>query len=150
WKLIANLPLQMMATARLDRTRAPLKAAVTAELAVAIAIETVAPVRIANLATIKLGFNLIKPGGPGSEYWLRFPGFDTKNRVKLEFLLPRYIARLIDEYVHDFRPILLRGSNGDALFPGRCSGTKQKAKLSTQITNRVFKATGIRLTVHQF
>ena len=35
-------------------------------------------------------------------------------------------------------------------FPGRCSGAKQKAKLSTQITRRIFKATGLRMTVHQF
>jgi hypothetical protein len=41
--------------------RAPLKAAVIAQLAVAIAILTFAPVRLANLTAIRLGTNLIKP-----------------------------------------------------------------------------------------
>jgi integrase len=36
------------------------------------------------------------------------------------------------------------------LFPGRCDGAKQKGKLSIQITQRIFKATGLRMTVHQF
>ena len=34
---------------------------------------TVAPVRLANLTAIWLGINLIKPGGPASNYWLVFP-----------------------------------------------------------------------------
>ena len=150
WRRIVNLPEQMMARARSEQVRASLKSAVTAELAVAIGIETVAPVRLANLATSKLDTNLIKPGGPDANYWLIFPDYDVKNRVKLEFPLPQHLTRLIDEYVHKFRPTLLRGSKGNSLFPGRCSGAKQKAKLSTQITRRIFKATGLRMTVHQF
>ena len=149
WSRVVKLPLEMMATARSDH--ATKRGAVTAQLAIAIALLSVAPVRLANLTTIKLGFNLIKPDGPESTYWLVFPDYDVKNRVKLEFPLEQYLTRLIDEYVHDFRPTLLRGSNnGDWLFPGQCNGAKQKAKLSTQITKRIFKATGLRMTVHQF
>jgi integrase len=107
-------------------------------------------VRLANLTTIKLGFNLIKPDGPDSSYWLVFPDYDVKNRVKLEFPLEQYVTRLIDEYVHDFRPTLLRGSNGDSLFPGQCGGVKHKGMLSIQITERILKATGLQMTVHQF
>jgi hypothetical protein len=150
WSRVVKLPTQMMATARSHQSHAPLKAAVTAQLAVAIAILTAAPVRLANLTAIKLGFNLIKPDGPDSKYWLVFPDYDVKNRVQLEFPLEQYLTQLIDEYVHDFRSTLLRGSNGGSLFPGQCSGAKQKAKLSTQITERIFKATGLRMTVHQF
>jgi hypothetical protein len=150
WNRVVNLPMEMMAIARSDRVRAPRKAAVGAQLAVAIAVLSVAPVRLANLTTIRVGFNLIKPDGPDSNYWLVFPDYDVKNRVNLQFPLPQYLTRLIDEYVHQFRPTLLRGSNGDALFPGQGSGAKQKAKLSTQITQRILKATGLRMTVHQF
>ena len=35
-----------------------------AQLAIAIAVLTVAPVRLANLTAIRLGTDLIKPGGP--------------------------------------------------------------------------------------
>ena len=49
------------------------------QIAVAVAIETGAPVRASNLAAIRLGENLIKPGGPGTPYWLVFPGYDVKS-----------------------------------------------------------------------
>jgi hypothetical protein len=109
WDLAVNLPLRMMAEARRDRARAPVQSAVKAQIAVAIAILTIVPVRIKNLTEIRLGLNLSKPGGPGSDYWLNFPDYDVKNRMKLEYVLDEYITPLINEYVHDFRPTLLRG-----------------------------------------
>jgi integrase len=150
WSRIVKLPQAMMTTARSQQSRAPLRAAVTAQLAVAIAILTVAPVRLANLTAIKLGINLIKPDGPDSNYWLVFPNYDVKNRVRLDYPLERYLTQLIDEYVHDFRPTLVRGSNEDWLFPGQRRGAKGKISFSGQITDRIYKATGLRITVHQF
>src|SRR5215472_7362806 len=138
-----------MSTARSQQS-APLRATITAQLAVAIAILTRAPVRLANLTAIRLGINLIKPGGLDSNYWLVFPDYDVKNRVKLEYPLERYLTELIDEYVHDFRPVLLRGRNEDWPFPGQARGAKGKTCLSGQITERIYKATGLRMTVHQF
>jgi hypothetical protein len=85
WNRVVKLPLAMMATARQQQAHMSARAAVTAQLAVAIAILTVAPVRLANLTAIRLGTNLIKPGGPGSNYWLVFPDYDVKNRVRLEY-----------------------------------------------------------------
>src|ERR1700694_3638591 len=101
-----------------------LRAAVTAQLAVAIAILAFAPVRLANLTAIRLGTNLIKPDGPDSNYWLVFPDYDVKNRVRLDYPLEQYLTQLIDEYVHDFRPTLVRGSNEPWLFPGQRGGAK--------------------------
>jgi Phage integrase family len=150
WGRVVKLPQDLMSTARSQRLCAPLKAAVTAQLAVAIAILTLAPVRLANLTAIRLGINLIKPDGPDSNYWLVFPDHDVKNRVKLEYPLERYLTRLIDEYVHDFRPTLLRGRNDDWLFPGQHGGTKSNILLSGQITQRIYQTTGLRMTVHQF
>ena len=150
WNRVVKLPWAMMAAARSRQAFAPARAAVTAQLAVAIAILTFAPVRLANLTAIRLGFNLIKPDGPESNYWLVFPDYDVKNRVKLEYPLERSITQLIDEYVHDFRPTLMRGSNEDWLFPGQRGRTKGKTCLSCQITERIYKATGLRMTTHQF
>jgi integrase len=149
WSRVVKLPQDLMSTAR-SQLSAPHKAAVTAQLAVAIAILAVAPVRLANLVAIKLGTNLIKPGGPGSNYWLTFPDYDVKNRVTLEYPLERYLTRMIDEYVHDFRPILLRGRKDDWLFPGQRGGAKAGTLFSGQITHRIYQTTGLRITVHQF
>jgi integrase len=136
--------------ARSQRSSAPHRAAITAQLAVAIAILTVAPVRLANLVAIKLGINLIKPGGPDSNYWLTFPDYDVKNRVRLEYPLEQVLMRMIDEYVHDFRPTLLHGRNDDWLFPGQRRGAKANTLFSGQIKQRIYQTTGLRMTVHQF
>jgi integrase len=139
-----------MLRARSLKDRAPMKAAITAQIAVAVAILTVAPVRASNLAAIHLGENLIKPGGPDAPYWLVFPNYDVKNRVDLDFELDPDISDLISEYVHEFRPVLLRGSNEDFLFPGGTKGSKDAHLFGIQIAERIQKATGLRITIHQF
>jgi integrase len=121
-----------------------------AQIAVAVAILTVAPVRLGNLASIRLGENLIKPGGPRSNFWLIFPKYDVKNRVPLQFKLDEVVTAIVNEYVHDFRPALMRGSNADWLFPGKTGEHKEKISFSTQIVDKVQESTGLRITVHQF
>jgi integrase len=150
WDEVVNLPKTMLAKARRLRHQAPVKAAVTAQLATAIAIFTFAPIRLGNLITIRLGENLIRPGGLDSPYWLVFPHYDVKNRVQLQFKLLPELSELIDEYINDYRPTLLRGSNDLWLFPGQKREIKNSRTLSLQVTDRVIKATGLRLTVHQF
>jgi integrase len=130
--------------------QAPTKAAVTAQIAVAIAILTVAPVRIGNLAAIRLGENLIRPGGAQSPYWLVFPHYDVKNKVDLSFTLPAWLSVLIDQYIQEFRWRLVRGTNDAWLFPGGADDRKTEHLLSIQIKDRIAKATGLRITPHQF
>jgi integrase len=150
WREVVNLPAALMAQARVLKEHAPTKAAVIAQLAVAIAILVFAPVRIGNLVRIRLDQNLIKPGGLNGPYMLVFPKYDVKNRVDLEFLFDDKLTALIDEYVHAFRSTLLRGSNELWLFPGEAGGHKDAKTFSGQITERVEKATGLRITAHQF
>ena len=109
-----------------------------------------APVRLDNLASIRLGENLTKPGGPDATFWLTFAKYDVKNYVPLQFKLDARVTAIINEYVHDFRPALMRGSNTDWLFPGESGEHKDKISFSTQIVERVQKSTGLRITVHQF
>jgi integrase len=150
WSEVINLPGVLIARARSIRDQSPVKAAVTAQLAVAIAILTHAPVRLSNLVQIRLDQNLIKPGGLNSSYMLMFPHYDVKNRVDLQFPFDNELTALIDEYVHNYRSILLRGSNDLWLFPGESGGCKDAKTLSGQITERIEKATGLFITVHQF
>lgn len=147
WSRVVGLPEQLM---RQARRLAPVRAAVLAQIAAAVAILTVAPVRLGNLASIRLGENLSKPGGPSSTYWLTFPEYDVKNRTRLEFKLDPTVTAIIDEYVHDFRPALMHGSNADWLFPGKAGRAKEKISFSTQIVECIQKWTGLRITVHQF
>jgi integrase len=150
WDEVIKLPVLMMEQARRLREHAPVKAAVVAQIAAGIAILSVAPIRLGNLIRIRLDQNLIRPGGLNSPYWLVFPEYDVKNRVKLEFPLDPVLTAFIEEYVHDFRPTLLRGSNESWLFPGETGGVKNARTFSLQVTKRIEKATGLRITVHQF
>jgi hypothetical protein len=144
WDRVVTLPFAMMTEARKQQQHAPLRAAVTAQIAVAIAILCLVPLRIKNLTEIRLGLNLNKAGGPQSQYWIHFPDYDVKNRMELKYPLEGHVTPLIDEYVHNFRP------NEDCLFPGVRPGAKDRVSFSGQITRRILKLTGLRITAHQF
>jgi integrase len=150
WRLVVRLPWQLMQEANAIRDGAPVKAAGLAQLAVAIGILSVFPVRLGNLGTIRIGENLIRPGGPGTPYWLVFSRYDVKNRIKLETVFDEDLIELIDDYIHNHLHVLLRGCNEPWLFPGMNGVHKGLATLSSQITKRIHKATGVRITVHQF
>ena len=150
WSEVVSLTKALMRQARLAKDHAPIKAAVMAQLAVAIAIETFAPIRLRNLISIELGKNLIKPGGLNTPYWLVFPNYDVKNRVDLNFKFDEPLTDLIAEYVDEYRPTLLRGANSSWLFPGEDGQPKNGLLFSKQITERIQKAVGLRITVHQF
>ena len=72
--------------------------------------------------------------------------YDVKNGVPLQFKLDETVTAIIDEYVHNFRTALMRGSNADWLFPGETGEYKEKISFSTQIVNQVQKSTGLRPT----
>ena len=73
WREVVRLPQRLMAEARANAKTKPYRAAVTAQLAIAILILIRAPVRMQNLASIRIGLNLVKPGGPGSALHARLP-----------------------------------------------------------------------------
>jgi integrase len=150
WSSVVRLPFTLMEEARRSSGTSPTKAAIRAQLAVAIGILTYAPIRLQNLITIRLDENLFRTNRPETAYWLRFPLHDVKNRVALEFLLQEPLASLIAEYVHDHLPVLARGSNAPWLFPGEDGRHKRSALLGVQITATVKKHCGLRLTPHQF
>jgi hypothetical protein len=85
WSEVTSLPNSLMREAHAAKDHAPIKAALTAQFAVAIAILSFAPVRLSNLVNIELGQNLTKPGGLHAPCWLVFPHYDVKNRVDLNF-----------------------------------------------------------------
>jgi integrase len=150
WKKVVALPGRMMGQARSRTQSSPARAAVMAQLAVAIRLLVMAPVRIQNLASTTIGFNLIRPGGPGSEYLLVFPDYDVKNRVPLEFPLDPATTAMIDEYIAFHRPTLLRGFDHQFLFPGEGNNRKLTRGLGEQISERLHRELGVKITPHQF
>ncbi|QRM33575.1 site-specific integrase [Microvirga sp. VF16] len=150
WTHVCHLPQQLMAEARRQRTTSPHKAAVKAQIAAAIAILTMAPVRIGNLIATRLDQHLFKMGGPKGLFWLQYEPHEVKNHVDLEFSFDQELTDLLIEYIELHRPVLLRGSNEDWLFPGANGDFKAPHLLSAQIRNMVERRIGLRITAHQF
>ncbi len=69
WAEIVNLPATLLKQARDLKDHAPVKAAVLAQIGVAIAILTFAPVRLSNLTRTRLDENLIKPASTTRIGW---------------------------------------------------------------------------------
>jgi len=150
WRQVVRLPQRLMAEARISTKTKPYRAAVTAQLAIAILILIRAPVRMQNLAEIRIGINLIRPAGPGTPYMLVFPGYDVKNGVPLEFAFDEATTSLIDEYIYQHRPHLMQGFDHDWLFAGAGREHKATKTLSEQISKRLWKELGLEITPHQF
>ncbi len=150
WREVVRLPQKLMAEAMAIRKTKPLRAAVTAQLAIAILILIRAPIRMQNLASIRIGLNLIRPGGKGAPYMLIFPDYDVKNGVPLEFAFDKSTTVMIDEYTDQHRPQLMRGYNHDWLFAGAGNQHKDTKTLSEQISKRLWKELGLKVTPHQF
>jgi hypothetical protein len=150
WPRVVRLPRQLMVEARAARSESPIRAAVLAQLAVAIRILSVAPVRLQNLSAISIDLNLVRPAGPGTPRTLIYPNYDVKNRVALEFPLDERTTGIIDEYIHLHRPVLMRGRNHDRLYPGTADDKKPGRTLGAQITKLIWKRLGLKITPHQF
>jgi integrase len=142
------LPSQLFDLALAER-EALIQAAVNAEIALAIQILLVAPMRLANLAALNLEVNVVRVGGVKPTYHLVIPPEDVKNEEPLEYPLPKEMNEMLETYLAVFRPRLCRSAS-QWLFPGEFDGHKSKATLSEQIIDRIVKEIGIRVTPHQF
>lgn len=129
-----------------------LKVSAAVELQIALAIEllTVAPVRCKNLMAISLDHNLIFQGSRRARrVTLHFLKADVKNDVDIEFKLPTTTVDQIDKYLEHVRPVLERVPSR-YLFPGEGETHKCGSLLSKQIADMVEREVGVRLTAHQF
>ena len=139
------LPLRLAALAKRARGR---KAAVLMQMAVAIEILTMCPLRIGNLANLRLGETLFwtRPGRKG-RLLLSIPSDEVKNREPIEFELPTESAQLIELYLDGYRPLLCV-DRSEWIFPGRDGGPKRPGSLGPQIKRIIYKHTGLEVNAH--
>jgi integrase len=118
------------------------------QTAVAIELLTMAPVRIKNLAELRIGVNLLRDRQ--GEMTLSLPEMEVKNSMAIEIALPATTARLIDLYLEKYRPLL--GSPGSPwLFPGRAADShKTMAGLRQQIERCLAVHCGLVFNPHLF
>jgi integrase len=150
WPQVVALPATLMAKAQAIHNRSPMKAAHLAELAVAIRLLLVVPVRMANLMSTSFDTHLIRPGGKNTSWQLIYPDYEVKNDVPLEFPLDQETSELTDTFAQTFRPLLMHGRRHDYLFAGEHQDQKCPKSMATRIAKVMFKHLGITITPHQF
>ena len=124
------------------------KAALAAQMAVALEIECMAPLRAANLAMLEIGRHLVFVGNGRDEHAvITLPEEEVKNEITLEYPLSSESTRLIKRYIDKFLP-LLGQPGGTHLFPSPRGGAKKPNTLSLQVAAVVQKATGHRIHLH--
>ena len=122
------------------------KASLLAQTAVATLILIFAPIRLKNLQELRIDENL---NWIDDRLHIHIPAEKVKNNEELNFILPLGPSNMVREYIDRYRS-MFRPEANPFLFPGRNGGPKDDSALRRQITNTLFKYTGIRLTPHQF
>ena len=112
-----------------------------------IALLAARPLRLSNLASIRIGRHLVRYG----ETWLlEFEAHEVKNRRPLELPFPDMLAPYLETYLHHWRPVLLGGRRTDRLWVtryGQLMGTRAAYRRTTKVTARAF---GTPLNPHLF
>jgi integrase len=146
---LLHLPETLLAKA--DRLTNPdsVRGAVAVQLALAVGILLFAPMRIGNLAGLRIDQHIARPNGKGGEVHLIIPGDQTKNEQPLHYPLPAVMTPLFDRYLSRARPILT-SSEVPWLFPGEDDKHKATRTLSQQIGEVLEKHVGVIMTPHQF
>ncbi|MEM7667865.1 MAG: tyrosine-type recombinase/integrase [Pseudomonadota bacterium] len=143
---LLRLPTQLMDEAR--RINQPVKAARHAEVAIAITIELVAPLRLKNLAGLDLDrhFDRAVPG----HLYLTIPEYEVKNGAPLEFELPERIGDMLDVFLAEHRPHLIKAPC-PWLF-AREDGTDHvhQSVLARRINETISDRLGLEMNVHLF
>lgn len=146
---LLHLPLDLLRQAR-RQDQGLRKTAVQVQIAVAIEVLLMAPIRIGNLARLHLQDNLswTRAARAGIVH-LVVPGEQVKNGEPLEFELPPETSRLLRTYLEEFRARLVDRPN-PFLFPGRNGRPKHDRVLAKQITDTIREHTGLDVHPHLF
>jgi integrase len=126
---------------RLPRLKAPL-----AQMAAAIAILIVIPLRRTNLAAIDIDRHLV---ANRNGVYLVIPEAETKNRSPINFQIPPFALETIKWYIREYRHYLVKGDSR-ALFPGAGGESKSPQTLANQIKAAVKKFLGLEFNIHLF
>ena len=118
------------------------------QIACAIELLLCAPVRLANLAALKLGRHLPESLRRGDIH-LTLAEDEVKNGRPMLLPLSESARTLLDECVRDFRP-LIANADEKALFVGADGKAKSADALRDGMIKAIKRHTGIYMTPHQF
>ena len=144
-----DLPPLLVRQSRKEKS--PGSAAVKVQMAFAIELLLNFPLRMKNLANLNLSRHVSRTRtGRYEVVHIVIPGEETKNGRPIEFELPASVVEVLNLYLKQRRPHLVRGEDPGWLFPGRNGERKHPVGLSTQISQTIMKYTGLHVNPHLF
>jgi integrase len=110
------------------------------------------PMRVANLAAIVIGKNLVKRG---NGWWVIFAADETKKKRPLEFRFPSSLEAALENYLACYRPPLAAsgahcGSAGQALWISQDGGVFTAGGMAQAIKRLTKAAFGVEVNPHLF
>jgi integrase len=141
-----QLPFRLRDEVEKDQKSPIKRRAIKAQLAAAIAILQIMPIRRRNISDIDLHQHLI---ARGKRLYLVIDGDETKNHEPIDFEFPHETQEIVAWYVRDYRPYLV--TNGStALFPGQGGKAKSEVTLAQQVKKLIKDYTGLDFNLHLF
>lgn len=145
-KRYLELPWRIRQEVEKDKKRPIKRRALLAQIAAAIALLQIIPVRRRNIHSIELDKHLL---ARGKKLYIVFEEHETKTEEPIDFEVPDTVKELIAWYVRDYRPHLLR-SETKALFPGEGSKPKGAGTLAQQVKKIIHDYLGLTFNLHLF
>jgi integrase len=88
---------------------------------------------------------------PNAEFWqIRFSPDETKTKVAVHCLVPRQLIGLLEEYLLEYRPLLLRGKKYDTLFIPPEADEMNTSFVTLTVSELTLRYGGRRVTPHLF
>ncbi len=126
------------------------KAALLIQAAISIEILLFAPMRIGNLVALDLERHFRRTRvGRENRVQIQIPGEEVKNEKPLHYELGAETTKLLDLYLAEARPVLLR-TPSDFLFPTQDGGHKRPMHLSGLIKETIREHAGLDVNAHLF
>ena len=123
---------------------------VKAQVAVAIDVQLVVPLRPQNLSRLNWQRHFIEPDGPRGRLLLHIPKAEMKSgKQDFNAEIPDHVARRLRWYRRHILPRLNADANGD-LFVTRKGVRKDQETITIQITRAIEDCLGVYMTVLQF
>jgi len=117
--------------------------------AVAVEILLMAPIRVANLASMDFEVNFGPIENSTGEQQVSFAPGEVKTGVPLTFVLRKESVAIMNLYRNRFRPLLVRRPTS-ALFPGYEGGAMDSHALSRSIKDGIRRELGLTMNAHLF
>jgi len=119
------------------------------QIALAIDLLLVAPMRLQNLATLRLNHQIQWPAGRGGEVYITLRPNETKNDQPLEYPVEGHARDLLHEYLDRYRAYA-KVTDSDWLFVHLDGRPVPASALRDGITKATQRELGVAVSPHQF